>query len=357
MGNHLEGGMPTASIARDFAFKDLLPTSHVRDFIRQSYGKDIGFDLGDEGFSAMLALTHLPLSGHPNEQQLIQNLARSVEDCRWRSRFRFFPRVHAFAADTDCTALAINGLWKRGYLPAQDLHRTVAELTRSAVQMAGAQSPDLDEGGIQSGVMMVYWEDGAEPGALPRGRKHDAVACANALYTVGLVGAQLNSFDDYVVTRTLNYVRNHLASGRYLVGTRYYPSPEAFLHAASRLCGQSTRYARALEEPLRRALTHKYSIDVAASGDSLRLALLMIARSNLKIEDGQRELAETLAGWQRPDGSWPACSYYRMGRFPVYFGSPHITTVFALRAISSLRAWAASADGSAPRQPAGIDPV
>ncbi|WP_168218117.1 hypothetical protein [Streptomyces lasalocidi] len=36
---------------------------------------------------------------------------------------------------------------------------------------------------------------------------------------------------------------------------------------------------------------------------------------------------------QRPDGSWSAAASYRMGRFPLFFGSSFLTTVFALSAL------------------------
>jgi hypothetical protein len=47
----------------------------------------------------------------------------------------------------------------------------------------------------------------------------------------------------------------------------------------------------------------------------------------------QRERKQRLLRLQRPDGSWPPCPVFRMGRLPVHFGSPNLTTIFAIAAL------------------------
>ncbi|KNB54097.1 hypothetical protein [Streptomyces caatingaensis] len=185
---------------------------------------------------------------------------------------------------------------------------------------------------------MVYWDDAAEPRALPRGFKQDAVVSANVLRALRTTGPRTPGDDATGVHRaTLRHVEDHLVSRRYLHGTRYYPQPAAFLHAAARLCAGSGTYARVLRGPLRRALHDARS---HPPGDPLGLALLTLAARLAGVTEGQEQWRGLLAAAQRPDGSWPACPYFRMGRFPLYFGSAHLTTVFALRAL-----WPGRADG------------
>ncbi|MER7111785.1 hypothetical protein [Streptomyces sp. NPDC000229] len=71
----------------------------------------------------------------------------------------------------------------------------------------------------------------------------------------------------------------------------------------------------------------------ATPGESLDLAFRTLAADHLGLTAGQAERRVLLAGAQQDNGSWPACAYYRMGRFLVYFGSPYLTTVFALTAL------------------------
>ena len=311
-------GLPPALVALDPAFNEAIRPARVRSVARHRLGVDIGFDLGDEAFSAMSALTLLP--PHGPTSPLADRLVRFVEHSRRGHRYSFFVDVPEFAADTDCTALAGAALYRWGRRTAGDLARTAAELLSAAA--------DVDQGDeLRRGVLMVYWEDGAEPAALPRGRKHDAVACANALFTVKLAGVPGHP----VIRETLRYLLNHLTTERYRRGTRYYPSPDAFLYAASRLCARFADCARVLGRPLRTAVSER----PAAAGGSgpLSLALRVVAADNLGVRRHQAERRSLLAGLQARDGSWPASPYFRMGRVPVYFGSRQLTTLFAARAL------------------------
>ncbi|MPY59755.1 hypothetical protein [Streptomyces spongiae] len=295
--------------------------------LRRVDGVDIRLDLAQEGFSAMWAL-ELLAPRVPGAQDLLSVLARQVERCRWRYRYRFFPGASSFAADTDCTAIAACGLYRHGVL-------TDSQLVSVGHELLTAAAPSVEEDGLRPGVVMVYWEDGAEVRATPRGRKHDAVAAANALHTLGLaLPASPVPLARHVMSSTLSYIGGHLTSGRYLRGTRYYPSPAVFLHSVSRLVRDgSPAFATRLAAPLRRKLISYLAHAPPLRMNCLDLALLVIAADNAGITDGQQDRRRRLAAAQRPDGSWPACAFFRMGRFPVYFGSTHLTTSFALRAL------------------------
>ncbi|MFC5803219.1 hypothetical protein [Streptomyces formicae] len=309
--------MPSSLYSFNPAFAEITPPGAVRRLLRRRHGTDIGFDPADEAFSAMLALAVLPPAGTPAERQFVAAVVRQVESARRGSRFAFFPGVPAFPADTDCTAVAAGALFEHGLMPRSRLLTAAQELVRSAARTGG----EMANGPLHEGVFLVYWDDGAEPRARPRGRKHDAVASANVIATVHLATGHTDAS-----LATLAYLRRHLTSGDYLMGTRYYPSPAAFVHAAARVCLRCEHCAGQLAGPLTTALSR------AEPKAALDLALLAIAANHLGLT-GLAPWREQLAAQQRQDGSWPPSGYFRMGRVPLWFGSPHLTTVFAIRAL------------------------
>ncbi|MCX5054026.1 MULTISPECIES: hypothetical protein [unclassified Streptomyces] len=335
LSHQVEGrGMPAAQLATDRLFHHCCSGTEARARVLRQFGIDLGFNPADEAFSAMLALSVLPapcLSPTAGAA-----LVRQVDSSRWQHRFRFFPAVGQFAADTDCTAHAASGLSAHGAMPRHRLHAVVRELGDAAAPPATGSTERGRRPGLHPGVVMVYWDDGAEPGATPRGRKHDPVVCANALHTMSLATpSALTENCHRTMAATLDYVREHLDSGRYRHGTRYYPSPDAFLHAASRLCLHTTAHIAPLTDALRTALVQReaYLTTQEAADDPLQLALRTIAANNLAHTHAQDERRAALVRHQRPDGSWPARPYYRLGRVPLYFGSPQLTTLFALAAL------------------------
>ncbi|WP_189554741.1 hypothetical protein [Streptomyces lavendofoliae] len=309
--------------------------------LRERFGADPGFDLGDEVFTAMVALVLLPSAVTSAHSELEARLSRQIESARWQRRYRFFSAANGFPADTDCTGLAVSALHERGLLAAGDLQEHVADLLRAAAPAPGSvprSSAHGDEGRLPPRVLMVYWDDGLEPATAPRGRRLDAVVCANALYAVKLCASPLTEDAQAAVAATTHYLAGHVESGRYLEGTRYYPSPDAFLYAASRLCARFPHDFRDLAGHLRMAFLHREASApssrlATAPGTALDLALRILTADRLGLAEGQEERRTLLAAVQQNDGSWPACAYYRMGRFPVYFGSPYLTTVFTLAAL------------------------
>lgn len=321
-GQAIPDGMPSAVLSLDTSFQDAFPAARARDKVRWGAGIALDMDLADEAFTAMVALALLPRPFPVRADALPAVLARQVESCRWRRRYRFFPSLRQFAADTDCSAIAVGALHEHGLLTPRELREQARELL-----LASAPRDRAAEEGLHPGAVMVYWEDGAEPLAPPRGRKQDAVVCCNALYTLHLAGQHDTVEGAPVVRATSDLIEAHLISGSYAKGTRYYPSPWAFVYAASRLCTRSARYAHRLGPALRRACRSQ------PVRDALDLALLIAAADNLGAHQDQRERRDALVALQRRDGSWPALPYFRLGRLPVHFGSPQLTTIFALRAL------------------------
>jgi hypothetical protein len=322
-----------AQTSLDSGFHKVVPRLQARETIHAHTGVDPGFDFGTDVFSAMIGLALTDTADTVVPRQLLSRFAEQIARCHNGSKYSYFVDVPEFAADTDCTALAGGGLYEHGRLTRPELIRIADELVRAA-----APEPQPDHGSprgeaVQPDVVMVYWDEQAGRAAR-RARNHDPVVCANVLYTLSLAqGAHTYDAWAHVIAATARFVETHLSSKRYLSGTRYYPDPNAFLFAVSRLCRRFEAYAQLLGHTLRRQVSGALPTQAQ---NPLSLAMSILAAHHVGVSgthyDEQKEL---LARCQRDDGSWAAAPYYRMGRFPVYFGSPLVTTLFAVQALQS----------------------
>ncbi|MET9403128.1 hypothetical protein [Kitasatospora sp. NPDC002965] len=303
-------GLPPALVAADRDLRAPLTGIEARRYLFAAHGADLGFEPDHEGFSAMWGLALLaPDSDRSEERELVAALARQVERYRAGHRYRCFPLGAPFPADTDSTAVALGGLVRHGLVAP---HRTAAV----ARELLGAGQPNgLGPAAVP---VPVYWHDEAAP---PHGLRYDAVAAANVLHALRLPGARA-TLPHPAAEATLRYVRREVHGST----TRYYPSPEALFHSAARAAAVHT----ALLGPVRRAVVARARPLPPAPLD---LALLTIAAEYAEVPDGRPEYRRRLIGAQRADGSWPARAYFRAGRLPLYFGSPHLSTLFALRAL------------------------
>ncbi|MEV0188575.1 hypothetical protein AB0I39_08590 [Kitasatospora purpeofusca] len=304
-------GLPSARPGADPELRTPLTGAEGRRHLLVTHGEDLGFDPDDEGLSAMWGLALLRPDGRRTEErELIAALARQVERYRepGTARYRCFPPGLPFPAGTDSTAVALSGLHRHG-LAAPDL-------------LDGAARELLDTRiGPDDGPIPAYWE---ETDRFPsHGLRYDAVSAANVLYALHLPGAS-GRLPHPAAEATLRYVVEHLKGPR--TGTRNYASPEAFLHAAAR----AATVVPALVEPARRAVGH---VTTQTADTPLAVALLVLAGEYAGEGEELPELRRRLLDTQRADGSWPAGGYFRAGHLPLYFGSPHLTTLFAVRAL------------------------
>jgi hypothetical protein len=339
-----EGRGVQSVIGLDACFDRTLDPRDLRAFVRSRSGADIGFDAGDEGFSSMILLKlfgddHAARGAAATSHAVVRRQAVG-------HRYRFFCEENGFAADTDCTGVAVAALYEAGRMSREELLAAGRELLLAAAPADVPATANLDaatgqsNGALRAGVVMVYWEDGQEPGALPRGRKHDAAVAANALYALKLA-AEVGLADPRgVLAATLAYVGEALRSGAYLSGTRYYPAPDTFLYYVSCLCRRFPDCRAALAADLGRALDARRlaapSPGTAADPSApLNLAQRVLAAANLGRLDGLRWDLDDLLASQLSDGSWPAAPFYALGKRALYFGSPAVTTMFVVKAITS----------------------
>ncbi|UJW29402.1 hypothetical protein L3Q67_29730 [Saccharothrix sp. AJ9571] len=309
-------------VAFDPSFARSHRIGEARAAIRRELGVDVGFDFGDDLSTVILGLSLLP----PEEDVLARGFARLLDRGRAGHRIRLFTEAGSFPADTDCTAVAAQGLLDQELLTGAELSAFANELLRAA---APPDDDGRDAAPVLPGVVTVYWDDGK----LVRGRKHDPVVCANVLCVLKEAARQGLVRADEVIEATQRYVADHLLSGAYRDGSRYYPYPEAFLHSVSRLAGRFADCREPLAGPLAAALRELEADGGADRDRSINVALRTITAVNTGVHDGQSARRQLLAGQQDQDGAWPASPYYRLGRFPVYFGSRALSTLFAASAL------------------------
>ena len=224
-------------------------------------------------------------------------------------RMNYFEKRGAIPDDVDTTAFGLSLL---------------SEMGRVDLELARRSAKTVTENVDNDGLIKVYFSDQKDT--------LDHVTATNALYFANLFGLR------DATTKTENWVADMLLSGEYLKGSRYYEPPEAFLYflsrAASRFPSLGARVAKPLIEALRKRvdrigplpLEHQYPIDSAMRVTTFRNMGLV----NNFDRDNLLEMA-------RPDGSWPTDSFFKYGDKQVYFGSPAMSTAFAVEALAPLQ--------------------
>jgi hypothetical protein len=326
----------------------------------------LGFPLEPELFSNMLVVAQLAGVEHPTAERLANDLAAHYRDSSVDGLYHFFSSLR-FACDIDCTAVGVRSRLALGDLHIDDavsraaLRRSTGRILGSAavadVPREANRSHGKENGPLQRLVFKVYLDDHTvQPAELDRGLKQDAVVVANALWPVlAELTAGLRQQDEPIALRefaeggaeprlgvaltheivaaNVEYVIDHLRSGAWRQGTRYYVSPDSFLCAFSELTREFLGDAdvvellgRAIEER-RRDAKESDPIDVAMRG-------IAAANAGLDPSAEQKQLIDT----QLPGGGWPGFgALYSAGTLNaprMYFGSAGVTAAFAARALS-----------------------
>lgn len=325
-----QGLQSSLSLSPDFGA--VIPAPALRGAVLQRFGLDLGFDPSAEHFSSMLAARMLWSRGAP--RAWLARLVDSFETRHFQRRYRFFHDSPGFAADTDCSGVALAALWHNGRLPP-------AELIRGALQIADCRAP-LTADCAWPGALAVYWDDGMEPGALPRGLRQDACAAANALVPVVLARTHLGEAGlsdaaradtarrlDAAIEPTLDWLAQELARGG---SSRYYPSPDALLCFVSELLRQCPTTGLRLRAPLRQAVSRRLEMP----GSTLDLSMRLLAACACGVVPVH--LQQALVEAQDEDGLWPAAPLFTLGRVSsLHFGSRTLSAAFAVAALREAR--------------------
>ena len=346
-------------------------TQHAGQQLAEWAEKKLGFPLEPELFSNMLFVATLGACGDARLEALCHTLLPTFRDTDADGLYHFF-RSLKFACDLDCTGVAARACLVTGDMkllePAgvERLKRTASRIYRSAatcnVSAEQNASHGKENGALHKHVFKVYPDDHDVQGPeCDRGLKNNPVVVVNALYPVLLelklgqrsltervalceyVEGQLESRTSdasvaELLLANLRYVFQHLISGDFRAGCRYYASPDIFLCFFSELLrdfpelfeplGVHKRLGRAIEG--RRGVR---SQDMALNPfSSLNAALRAVAAANVGV-DRSFEL-ELLLRSQGDDGAWNELdSLYTFGSArQIHFRSPLLTTGFALRA-------------------------
>lgn len=258
--------------------------------------------------------------------RLTDVLCESFADCHWQRRYRFFHGVTPFAADSDCTGVALAALFQAGKIGKR-------ELFQGATQLCAAVPNEVaPESRLRRDVVLVYWDDDREPGVARRGFKQDPVVAANATYALllALEAGFAHPRVKRVVAANLAYVRESLVTER--ARTRYYPSRDALLFFAGELCRRYPLGRAALAVALRRAVLAQVTVAPCAPID---LAMRASALSAVGLD--ATPLTRRLLELQDASGAWPAGPFFTLGRLAgLSFGSTALTTALALGALAPM---------------------
>ncbi|EJD42963.1 HAD-like protein [Auricularia subglabra TFB-10046 SS5] len=259
-------------------------------YLRSHAGKMASFyDTGEICMDNFTQLLILELTGNREWVTIIQSE---------NHRFNFFQgrAAEQFPCDLDTTSLAFTTL-------SLDCDET-RDLVEGMLSFRGSD-----------GVFQVYF-DHARPRVC-------ATACLNILTLLCSEGRAAEA------SATLAYARAVLERRGYLPsGTRYYPSPDAFLFFACRLL-QRAPQLRADWGP---TLTERLAERVGAPGDAVSLALRLLACAAAGVTN-ERDLA-TLYNFQKDDGSWSGW-IFSMPAKNIRVGNDGLATALATRAIQA----------------------
>ncbi len=328
----------------------------------------LGFPIEPELFSNMLFVAYGGELSHPHLSPIIRDLLRTFRHTDAGGLYHFFVSLR-FAGDIDCTAVAcrarlvtcdidpvtMSGRAVLGKIVRRILHSAaVTNVSAEANRSAGKNN-----GPLHAGVFKVYPDDHAISGAeLDRGLKNNPVVAANALHPVLTALAhgvfapddaiELREFPagsakpregtmsvGEIVAANLRYADNHLRSGAWREGCRYYTTAEVFLaFYAETLAAHPWAFAgRETEVLLRESVTRL--VCESPPQTSLSMALLLLAANDLGLPVSGR-LAAQLTRRQTHEGGWTDFApLYKLGTArPVYFGSSALTTLLATVALA-----------------------
>lgn len=300
------------------------PTARACSFLEQSCGLvhcyqlqvSMKADLSEvitpmpmETFSSMLALDLLVDTAV--DRGIIAHLVRYLAAQRRDGMFWFFEDPTLVPPDVDSVAMGMTALARAGAVDP-------SAATEAAILDRVVSNRTSD------GIIQVYF-----PPRESREERVDPVVCANALALLHLAGR------GHEARETEDFLYSVLESRAYMRGTRYYPTPEAFLYFLTRATSSSAALRERFLPLMRERVGEALARGRAATEPSLLTALRLIAANATGHDDPDD--ARALVHNQREDGSWEAHPLGTTGeqRLRLYFGSEPLTTAFALHALST----------------------
>lgn len=279
-------GIPQSEISSDRLFKDIVPVP-------------------EEVFSSIVVLDLLGSTSEIDAGFKKINLAyiKTYLEMGKISFFKEEDMKRALPPDVDCTAFGAYVLTRHGEMSPLQIQET-AQLILSNVN--------------EQGQIQVYFPD----------RKHregrlDPVVSMNALCFLYQIGRGDEA------RKTEDYVYDFLSTGKHLEGTRYYPSPDAFLYFCARMINSSEQ----LKDRFTPLLREKIKERIGQTPYPIDCAFRLIVCQRLGIENLMDK--QSLLANQLPNGAFPKDTFFQCGTEASFFGSDAITTAFAITGLTS----------------------
>ncbi|KKR86962.1 MAG: hypothetical protein UU48_C0006G0025 [Candidatus Uhrbacteria bacterium GW2011_GWF2_41_16] len=128
--------------------------------------------------------------------------------------------------------------------------------------------------------------------------------------------------------QTEQWLMETLHTGAYQTGTRYYQSPDSFLHFMGRL----TKFPE-LSDKMKTKLAEQLQQRIKKTEYPLDLAMRTALADSLGIDNDFEK--QKLLRLQEQGGSWPADALFRYGGKQGCFGSKALTTAFSIKGLKS----------------------
>lgn len=212
--------------------------------------------------------------------------------------FTFSPDMD-YPPDTDTNSFIYSLLLSEGYPVTQQAHLVMDEIVRYS----------------RDGVVQV-WLDTS------RKNHFDPVVAVNAQVLACLLHRQKD------LTGNLEFIRNHLISGRFRSGTRYYHDPRTFLFFLARLALIDHNFSQLIISRFQDISS--YLQPTSCQPIALAQSVILSKMMNLNFD----MLMQKLLSLQREDGSLPSGALFRFGNRAGYFGSEFISTAFFIYALN-----------------------
>ncbi len=210
----------------------------------------------------------------------------------------FYPQP-VYPPDTDTNSLVISLLLSNGYNIEQQANHVLELIKKFSV----------------NGVAGVWLSNERE-------QHLDPIVSINAQILATLLGKK------QLFPENLDFISNHLLSGSFVRGTRYYHSPDTFLYFVARLADFDPDFNSLINKNLTTALSNR----IGTTCHPLDLAQRVIIGKWLGM-DISHEIQKLLS-LQRDDGCLPNDSIFRLGSGKGFFGSPALTTAFFIQALN-----------------------
>jgi hypothetical protein len=200
-----------------------------------------------------------------------------------------------------------------------DLDTTAAALLTLEPKDNALIESMLDEIAVNvdvNGIVCTYYD--------PTRQRIDAVVCVNVLRLFYKYGR------GHELAKTLQWVQEVLYDRSYLAGTRYYPTPEAFLYFFSRFLETSGDVD--LQNSWTPVLRQRVVERIGLPGDALCIAMRLLTCSFVGVTNPVD--MDVLYSMQCEDGGWPAGSVYRYGKSGISIGNRGLATALSISAIT-----------------------